>query len=146
MDRTKNRSDRYQYVLVESACSPEMLTEISDSAGMGAQLNPFEYSEEMLNLKDKLKEHFWKLVEDKLTPRQQQVLKLYCDGYTQTAIAATLHVNQSSITKSMNGNCDYKKGRKVYGGSKTRLKKLVESDEQIQEILREMADLHEGKF
>ena len=146
MDRTKNRSDRYQYVLVESACSPEMLTEISDSASIYSQLNPFGYNEELLDLKDQLKALFWKMVEEKLTPRQREVLKLYCDGLTQTEIANVLHVNQSSITKSMNGNCDYKKGRRIYGGSKTRLKKLAESNTEIQEVLALIAELNDSKY
>jgi predicted DNA-binding protein YlxM (UPF0122 family) len=146
MDRSKNRSDRYQYVLVESACSPEMLTEISDSDSIGSQLNPFGYNEDLLDLKDRLKELFWQMINEKLTPRQKEVLELYCDGYTQTEIAKRLNVNQSSITKSINGNCDYKKGRRIYGGSKTRLRKLAENNQEIQDILSQMAELQDGKY
>lgn len=141
MDRSKNRSDRYQWVLVEAPCSPEMLTEVADSEGIGAQLNPFGYNEELLNLKDRLKVAFWRIVNTKLTSRQKEVISLYCDGYTQTEIAKTLNVNQSSITKSINGNCDYKNGRKIYGGSKRKIQKLAEQDEEIQEILLRIKEI-----
>lgn len=144
IDRSKNRSDKYQHLLVETSCSPEMLTEVADSEGIGAQLNPFGYNEEMLDLKDQLKAAFWRLVEEKLTDRQKQVIKLYCDGYTQTEIAKKLNVNQSSITKSINGNCDYKNGRRLYGGSRKKLQKLAENDTEIKVILekiREISDI-----
>jgi predicted DNA-binding protein YlxM (UPF0122 family) len=99
-----------------------------------------------LDLKDRLKELFWQMINEKITPRQKEVLELYCDGYTQTEIAKRLNVNQSSITKSINGNCDYKKGRRIYGGSKTRLRKLAENNQEIQDILSQMAELQDGKY
>lgn len=140
MDRSKNRSDRYQWVLVEAPCSPEMLTEVADSEGIGAQLNPFGYNEEELDLKEQLRASFWRIVNTKLTSRQKQVITLYCDGYTQTEIAKKLNVNQSSITKSINGNCDYKNGKRIYGGAKKKLQKIAEQDEEIQEILEKLRD------
>jgi len=141
MDRSKNRSDRYQYVLVESSCSPEMLAEVADSESIGAQLNPFGYNEELLDLKDQLRLAFWRIVNTKLTVRQRDVISLYCDGYTQTEIADRLNVNQSSITKSINGNCDYKNGKKIYGGSKRKIQKIVEQDEEIQDILLKIKEI-----
>lgn len=140
-DRSKNRSDKYQYVLVESPCSPEMLTEVADSEGINAQLNPWGYNEELLILKDRLKESFWRLVK-MLTPRQQEVIRLLARGRTQTEIAKRLGVNQSSVTKSLNGNCDYKGNKRVfYGGSRKRLIKLAEQDPEVQEILMRIRDI-----
>lgn len=141
MDRSKNRSDRYQWVLVEAPCSPEMLTEVADSEGIGSQLNPFGYNEELLDLKDQLKSAFWRIVNTKLTSRQREVISLYCDGYTQTEIAKKLNVNQSSITKSINGNCDYKNGKRIYGGAKRKIQKIVEQDKEIQEILLKIKEI-----
>jgi predicted DNA-binding protein YlxM (UPF0122 family) len=142
MDRSKNRSDRYQWVLVESPCSPEMLTEVADSEGIGAQLNPYGYNEEELKLKDQLKAAFWRIVNTKLTTRQKEVITLYCDGYTQTEIAKMLNVNQSSITKSINGNCDYRNDKKkIYGGSKRKIQKISEQDEEIQLILNKLKEV-----
>lgn len=143
VDRSKNRSDSYQFVLLEQPCSPEMLTEVADSEGIGSQLNPFGYNEELLDLKEKLRLAFWRLVDEQLTLRQKEVMHLYAEGFTQTEIAKKLNVNQSSITKSINGNCDYRNGRKVYGGSKKKLNKLAEKDPEIQEILKRIAEIQE---
>ena len=57
-----------------------------------------------------------------------------------------LNVNQSSVTKSIHGNVDYKKGKKIYGGSKKKLSKIIESDTKIKAILDEMASLRENKW
>lgn len=141
-DRTKNRSDKYQYLLVESPCSPEMLTEFADSEGMTSMYN--KYNEELLDLREQLKKEFWRLVDDNLTERQKEVLHLYAEGNTQIEIAKKLNVNQSSITKSINGNCDYSRGnsnRVYYGGSVRRIRKLAAVDHKIQEILKKMAEL-----
>ena len=84
VDRRKNRSDSYQWILVECPCSPEMLTEVADSEGIGAQLNPWGYNEELLELKDRLKVAFWRIVDTQLTDRQKEVIHLYAEGFTQT--------------------------------------------------------------
>jgi DNA-binding CsgD family transcriptional regulator len=141
VDRTKNRSDRYQWALVETPCSPEMMVEVADSEGISATINPFGYNEELLELKEKLRLAFWRIVNTKLTKRQREVIILYCDGYTQTEIADHINVNQSSITKSMNGNCDYKNGRRSYGGSKKKISKIAAADQEIKEILAKIAEL-----
>lgn len=143
MRERKNRSDRYQYVLVESPCSPEMMSEFAESDGIRSRLNPWGYNEELMDLKDQLKEEFWRLVDTKLTPRQREVIRLYAEGFTQIEIAKKLNVNQSSITKSINGNCDYRNGKKIYGGAKKKLSKLIEQDPKIQEILTQMAEIQE---
>jgi len=145
-DRSKNRSDHYQWLLVESPCSPEMLTEVSDADGIGAQLNPYGYNEELLNLKDKLRDAFWRIVDTQLTSRQKEVIHLYSEGKTQTEIAKHLGVNQSSVTKSINGNTDYKSGRKVYGGARKKLKKIADKDVEIQEILAKISDIQGNDF
>src|SRR3989304_7038134 len=115
MREKSNRSDKYQFVLLECPCSPEMLTEVAEADGIGAQLNPWGYNEELLDLKDQLKKSFWRIVDTQLTSRQKEVIHLYAQGLTQTEIAKKLKVNQSSITKSINGNCDYKSGKRIYG-------------------------------
>lgn len=141
MDRKKNRSDRYQPMFAEMPYSNDMMAEFSESLGMYEQYRP-EDREKLMDLRAALKEQFWRLVEEELTDRQAQVIKLYAQGFTQIEIAKKLNVNQSSITKSINGNCDYRNGKKVYGGARKKLRKLAESDERIQEILRDMADIH----
>ncbi len=145
VDRKKNRSDHYQWVLLESPCSPEMITEVADS-GSFSQLNPFSYNEELLELQDKLKAAFWRIIENNLTERQKEVIKLYAQGKTQTEIAKMLNVNQSSITKSINGNCDYRNGRKIYGGALKKIKKIADKDPEVLDILKNIAELSYDSF
>lgn len=140
-DRTKNRSDRYQPLFAELPYSNEMMTEFADSQGMDSR-NKDAYNEELLNLKEDLAKAFWRLVDTQLTPRQSEVIHLYADGKTQTEIAKVLNVNQSSITKSINGNCDYKNGKRVYGGAIKKIQKLSAMDEDIIEILERISDIN----
>lgn len=142
-DFKKNRSDSYQWILLESPCSPEMLTEFSDAQGLHGVMNYAEYNEELYDLKDKLKSAFWRIINTQLTKRQRQVIRLYADGYTQIEIAKMLNVNQSSITKSINGNCDYRNGKKIYGGAKKKLRRIASKDKEIQLLLCRIAEIHE---
>jgi predicted DNA-binding protein YlxM (UPF0122 family) len=155
-DFKKTRSESYQWVLLEAPCAPDLLTEFAEMQSLRGMLNNSEYNEELYDLQDQLKKEFWRLIDTELTVRQRQVLHLYSDGYTQIEIAKKLKVNQSSITKSINGNCDYrikvdKNGKKVdgnnkkriYGGAKKKLSKLVSTDKVIQDILRKIAELND---
>lgn len=141
MNKKQNRSDKYQYILLEQVYSNEMLESFSNEESIYKRLNPFAYNEEVADLEDQLKVEFWRVVETLLTPRQKEVIKLYADGYTQMEIAKMLNVNQSSITKSLNGNVDYKNGKKIYGGARKKIRKIIESDEKIKEILEKIAEL-----
>jgi DNA-binding CsgD family transcriptional regulator len=110
------------------------------------RLNPFEYNEDLMDLEDQLKKEFWRVVDTLLTPRQREVIRLYADGYTQMEIAKMLNVNQSSITKSLNGNVDYKNGKKIYGGARKKIRKIIENDEKIKEILDKMVEARAEKW
>lgn len=146
MEKRKNRSDSYQYVLLETVCSHDMMEAFSNDDSISSKLNPFQYNEDLLDLEDQLKKEFWRIIETLLTPRQKEVIKLYSDGYTQMEIAKMLKVNQSSITKSLNGNVDYKNGKRIYGGAKKKIKKIIENDEKIKDILKKMAELREERW
>jgi DNA-binding CsgD family transcriptional regulator len=146
MERRKNRSDKYQWVLLETVCSNEMLESFCNEDSISARLNPFEYNESLIELEDQLKKEFWRVVDTLLTPRQREVIRLYADGYTQMEIAKMLNVNQSSITKSLNGNVDYKNGKKIYGGARKKIRKIIENDDKIKQILSEMQACREEKW
>ncbi len=146
MEKRSNRSDRYQWVLLETVCSNDMMEAFCNDDSISSRLNPFNYNEDLLDLEDQLKVEFWRVVDTLLTSRQREVIRLYADGYTQMEIAKMLNVNQSSITKSLNGNVDYKNGKKVYGGARKKIKKIIENDEKIKEILKKMSDLREEKW
>ncbi len=137
----KNRSDAYQHLILEICTAPDTLVDYSDAKGMAGMMNQAQYNEERLDLKDQLTAAFWHLVDTELTKRQREVLHMTAEGKTQTDIAKKLGVNQSSITKSIHGNCDYKKGRRVYGGATKKLTKLIQKDETIQEIFRKISEI-----
>ena len=143
MSRRQNRSDKYQYILLETVCSNDMMEAFCNEDSIYNRLNPFEYNEDRLELEDQLKVEFWRIVDTLLTPRQREVIKLYAEGKTQMEIAKMLNVNQSSITKSLNGNVDYKNGKKVYGGARKKIRKIIENDERIKEILGKMQDIRD---
>lgn len=142
MDKRSNRSDKYQWVLLETVCSNDMMEAFCNEDSIYNRLTGgFVYDERMLELEDRLRKEFWRVVDTLLTPRQREVIRLYADGYTQMEIAKMLNVNQSSITKSLNGNVDYKNGKKIYGGARKKIRKIIENDEAIKGILTEMSEL-----
>jgi len=146
-EKRKNRSDSYQFLILETPCTHDMMEAFSNNDSIEYRLNPFAYNEDLLDLEDELKVEFWRIINTMLTKRQKEVITLYADGYTQMEIAKMLNVNQSSITKSLNGNVDYKKEKKTqYGGSLQRLKKIAEKDSKIKDILDRMQKLREDKF
>lgn len=61
-------------------------------------------------------------------------------------IAKKLNVNQSSITKSLNGNVDYKNGKKIYGGARKKIRKIIEMDDKIKDILEKMQAARDEKW
>jgi DNA-binding CsgD family transcriptional regulator len=141
MGRKTNRSNGYQHLFAEQSYSNEMMAEFSEAQGLVENYRP-EDREKLLDLREELRSEFWRLAKENLTGRQFQVIELLAKGYTQIEIAKQLNVNQSSITKSVNGNCDYRNGRKVYGGAKKKLRRLADKDPQIQEIIGQIAEIH----
>jgi predicted DNA-binding protein YlxM (UPF0122 family) len=139
----RNRSDKYQYILCETTFSNDMLESFSNDESIYKRLNPFSYNERVLELEDELKKEFWRVADECLTDRQKEVVKLSMENYTQQEIAKKLNVNQSSITKSLNGNVDYKNGKKVYGGIKLKLIKAVEKDQRVQDILKRISEIRD---
>lgn len=147
INKRSNRSDKYQWVLLETVCSNDMMEAFCNEDSIYNRLSGgFIYDERMLELEDRLKKEFWRVVDTLLTPRQREVIRLYADGYTQMEIAKMLNVNQSSITKSLNGNVDYKNGKKIYGGARKKIRKIIELDDTIKGILQEMSDLRDESW
>ena len=146
MNKRRNRSDSYQHILLESCFSNEMLEAFSNEDSIYFKLNPFHYDEDVMDLEDQLKAEFWRVIKTQLTARQCEVLEMSASGATQMEIAKKLNVNQSSITKSINGNVDYKNGRRTYGGAKRKLIKIIESDEKIKELFEKLKEMREPKY
>ncbi len=142
-DRNKNRSDSYQWHLMEITVSPFILGDLSSAQGMTYRLQPYEENERLLDLRDQLKTRLWQIIDTGLTERQKQVIKLSIDGFTQNEIAKQLGINQTSVHKVIRGNIDYKNGRKRYGGAFKKIFKLCQFDQEIQKILFEIRDLYD---
>lgn len=151
-EKKATRSSRYQFLLVESACSSEMMEAFRNEDSISSRLNPYQYDEKLLDLQEELKKEFWRVVNTLLTDRQRDVIKLYADGYTQMEIAKILGINQSSITKNWNGNLSYDldaNGNTVktsYGGSKKKIGKIIEDDPKITEILQKINEVRQEKW
>jgi predicted DNA-binding protein YlxM (UPF0122 family) len=145
-ERRSTRSDHYQFLLLETACSNDMMEAFCNEDSISAHLNPYEYNEDLMELEERLKKEFWRVVDNLLTTRQRQVIRLYAEGYTQMEIAKMLNVNRSSVTKSLNGNVDYKNGKRVYGGSRKKIRKIIETDERIKDILRKIQECRDNKW
>ena len=140
IDRS-SRSDHYQYVIAEVLCGEVVWSCFTNQHSLDYLLDPFKYDEQYLELKDQLKEAFWNLAKKVCTERQWLCLTLTAQGLTQTEIANQLGVNQSSITKSLNGNIDYTKiEKKSYGGIIKKLKKLIAKDKKIQNIIQQLSE------
>ena len=141
-DRNRNRSDSYQVYLLEVSVSPFILGDLSCAQGISYRLEPYDEKESLLELREQLKKRLWEIIEEGLTKRQKQVVKLYIEeGLTQNEIAKTLGINQTSVHKVIRGNIDYKNGKKRYGGAFKKIHKLCQTDEEIQRILEEIKDL-----
>ena len=151
-DFTRCRSAGYQDRFLEAACSPELLTEFAERDSMGGRMNNSVYSEELLDLQEQLRQEYWKIIDTQLTERQREVLKLTAAGDTQVEIAKKLGVNQSSVTKSIFGNTDYRPtleglpSKRIYGGSSKRLKKLASTNETIQILLKKIAEISDDTW
>lgn len=149
-DFSRPRSASYQIILLEEPVMPTTITEFADIHNAGhIPLTPAQ-KEELYDLQERLKKEFWRLVEEELTERQRDVLRMRADGKTQIFIAKYLGVNQSSVVKSISGNIDYKeeivngiliKKKKYYGGAIKKLKRLISADKSIQDILQKIMEL-----
>jgi DNA-binding CsgD family transcriptional regulator len=142
----KTRSASYQAIFAELSCSNDILEAFSNQDSIYNRLNPWAYDERLVDLEDALRKELWRVIEASLTTRQKEVIRLAASGMTQMEIAKKLNVNQSSITKSINGNVDYKNGKKSYGGSKRKLLKIIERDVKIQELIAEINELRQEKW
>ena len=141
------RSQKYQYKMVEIAVNDDYLTSFTNGSSIESLLNPWIYSEERLELKDQLMIELKILIEENCTTRQKEVYKLICDGYTQDECAKILKVNQSSIVKCILGNVDYGSGKKhAYGGIVKKLQTLINKNEKILLILKQMSEYQEEKY
>jgi DNA-binding CsgD family transcriptional regulator len=141
MAKRRNKSDSYQYKIVEISVDPVIMNEFPLVESLGSQLHLAKHSEKFDELRDQLMQEVVRLINTKLTPRQSEVVTLRLQGKTQIQIADELGIHQTTVHKLLMGNIDYANGRKRYGGAIKKLKKLCAKDEVVQDILSELDNL-----
>jgi DNA-binding CsgD family transcriptional regulator len=137
----KNKSDAYQYKIIEISVDPLILNDFANNEGLGNKINHLRYSEEFCELRQKLIEELHRIIDKDLTKRQAEVLGLRLKNLTQTEIAESLGIHQTTVHKLLNGNIDYVNGKKRYGGAMKKLKKICMTNELIISILERMDEL-----
>ena len=149
------RSSKYQYLLMESPWKEFYNDVFTNADGISGRLAQFQYSEQILDLQDKLFKRLFVLAKKYCTDRQMNVLNLLLDGYNQSEIANILKIEQSTIAKTINGVGLYGKNKnfrpqnitnysapaKKYGGFVKKLKSVANADQEIQSILKDIYDL-----
>jgi len=141
MPSKKNKSDSYQWKIVEIPIDPAILNDFQLAEGLGAQVNLAAYSERFYELRQELMVEVLRIIGTNLTRRQAEVVKLRLEGKTQIQIAEQLGIHQTTVHKLLMGNIDYANGKKRYGGAIKKLTKICFKDEKILGILAEMAEL-----
>ena len=68
------RSQAYQYTILEIPVDHDILGLYSNEKSISSALNPFQYSEELMLLKDELAIVTWELCNRELTKRQLEVI------------------------------------------------------------------------
>lgn len=135
------RSMAYQYKMHEAYYDPVVVNYLADSHGLHHE--SIEKKEHRADLKEKLLELTFSLIEKNLTKHQKEVLFLILKGYSQIEVAKELGVNQSSVTKCLHGNLLNDGSGKFYGGLFKRLKKAAALDQEIQKVLKELVELND---
>jgi len=141
MARRRNKSDSYQYKIVEIAVDPNVMNDLPFMDSLGSQLNLAKYSERFYELRQQLLKEVLRIIKTDLTERQCEVVTLRLQGLTQIQIAEQLGIHQTTVHKLLMGNIDYANGKKRYGGAIKKLKKICYKDEKVLKILEEMDDI-----
>jgi len=135
------KSDKYQHKILEIPVEPDVLHNFSTDDGLTGHLDKIESSEEMDALKQSLLDEIKSIINNDLTVRQRQVIKLRLLGHTQSDIGEQLDICQTTVHKVIEGNIDYSNNKKRYGGVIKKLKKICTSNENIQDILLKIEEL-----
>lgn len=144
MEKRPNRSDQYQHLFSEIMYSHEMLSGFSNHEGISSRLCPYQYDEQLLDLQDRLKDEFWRVVKESLSERQGEIIRLIGkEGKTQAEAGKAMGNNQSSINKALLGSS---KGDNPPTGSYAKLREAVFADPVIITILAKIEELQEEKW
>ncbi len=145
MSKRPRKSKRYQHKIVEIGFDSAKLSNFSVDRGIGEILASNSYSDEIIELREKLLNELYDIINgDYLTSHQKKILMMRLMGKTQNEIADHLGITQSAVHKAMHGNIDYKNNKKRYGGIIKKLKKICTNNEVIKDILIKMEEVRNG--
>ena len=142
MAKGSRKSKRYQHKIVEIGFDSAKLSNFSVDRGIGEILLSNSYSDEIIDLREKLLNELYDIINgDYLTSHQKKILMMRLMGKTQNEIAEHLGITQSAVHKAMHGNIDYKNNKKRYGGIIKKLKKICTNNDVIRDILIKMEEV-----
>ena len=131
------KSDSVQYQYREVLIDPNILSTLS-FLSTEDDLSA-EAKDELLELTEQLTFKIKDIIDNKLTKRQSEVVKLiFFEQKTQMEVAYLLGLCQTTIHKLIHGNLDYSNGGKRYGGAVKKIRKLCQKDPEIQNIITRM--------
>jgi hypothetical protein len=131
------KSDSVQYQYREILIDPNILSALS-FLSTEDDLSA-EAKDELLELTEQLTFKIKDIIDNKLTKRQSEVVKLiFFEQKTQMEVAYLLGLCQTTIHKLIHGNLDYSNGGKRYGGAVKKIRKLCQKDPEIQQIMTRM--------
>lgn len=131
------KSDSVQYQYREVLIDPSILSTLS-FLSTEDDLSA-EAKDELLELTEQLTFKIKDIIDNKLTKRQSEVVKLiFFEQKTQMEVAYLLGLCQTTIHKLIHGNLDYSNGGKRYGGAVKKIRKLCQKDPEIQNIITRM--------
>lgn len=130
-----SRSDHYQWKLKEILFCPYVLGELIEERGAD------ETDPELMDRREEFARLLLTRIPSYLTEHQAQVFELVMiQGKTQVEAAKIIGCNQSSITKALKGNMDYRdpRGMKRFGGMFRRVRKMMVKDLEVMELAGEL--------
>lgn len=137
----RNKSDSYQYRIIEIQIDPFLLADFPLEDGFGALVNTSGYSEALADLRQQLMREVRRLIKTVLTKRQSEVMLLRLQGKTQVEIGHKLGIHQTTVHKTISGVIDYKNGGACYGGAIKKLRKMCLRDERVLTILKKIEEV-----
>jgi len=134
--------DMTAHSFIEISIDPSLLNNFANEDGMTAFFSTCGSTEEFAELKIELFQEVMRIVDECLTDKQKEVMKMtYIGGKTQNEISIELGKHQTAIHKTLHGNIDYNNQKKRYGGAIKKIKKLCATNEKIKGILLRMRKL-----
>lgn len=136
--RKKNKSDEYQYRIVEIGMNPNELEWAAAQLTINDHLIRQEPNEEIVIAQKELLELIKNKIDNNLTDHQKMVLTKTLNGESQQSIADELGIEQCAISKCLYGNFDYIRN-KCYGGCVRKLQKQLLNDDRAKYLMAKIA-------